>query len=201
MQRQTLAGVKSEKMIPNSWMCFSPLTKSHPNLLTTSSDRHPSWPITDSREPPDRWTERKKERSPLEKKEKQERKHERETKKLRARLTPVVLKTNNPCCVKTCQFTIYTWKWISVINHRKQYLFTSCEILSVLSCFNAFLMVRHCLSVGPEIITDLYRAQLPTRGGYLSHTTRRSLLCWDDPDLDWDVPNSGQKQDIIKCVQ
>lgn len=53
MQTGTFVGLKSEKMIPNSWMCFSPLTKSHPNFLTTSSERHPSWPITDSREPPD----------------------------------------------------------------------------------------------------------------------------------------------------
>lgn len=53
MQIRTFAGLKSEKMIPNSWMCFSPLTKSHPNFLTTSSGRHPSLPITDSREPPD----------------------------------------------------------------------------------------------------------------------------------------------------
>lgn len=53
MQVQTLAGVRSEKMIPNSWMCFSPLTKCHPNLRTASCDRLPSWAITDSMEPPE----------------------------------------------------------------------------------------------------------------------------------------------------
>ena len=48
----TLAGVRSENTIPDSWTCLSPLTRSIPNSLTTSSERHSSWDITASSEPP-----------------------------------------------------------------------------------------------------------------------------------------------------
>lgn len=54
---ETLAGFRSERMIPSSWMYFSPLTKSHPNFLTTSSCRRPSWPTTYSSEPPGQLTD------------------------------------------------------------------------------------------------------------------------------------------------
>lgn len=57
---QTLAGLRSERMIPSSWTYFSPLTKSHPNFLTTSSCRHPSWRMMNSSEPPDWLTDSRK---------------------------------------------------------------------------------------------------------------------------------------------
>lgn len=44
------------------------------------------------------------------------------------------------------------------------------------------LMLHDYFSGEPEIMTDLYRAPLPTTGGYLSHTTHRSMLCSDVPD-------------------
>lgn len=109
-------------------------------------------------------------------------------------------KNNNPLWVnKIWKFTICTWKWISVIYQENQNrTLIICEILSVWSCYK---MVHDCLSKVPEIITDLYRAPLPTKGGYLSHTTHRSVLCSDDPDHGWDVPNSGQKQGVSKWVK
>lgn len=49
----TLAGVRSEKTMPESWMCFRPFTRSTAKPLTTSSDKHSSWEMTASKDPPE----------------------------------------------------------------------------------------------------------------------------------------------------
>lgn len=52
--RLTLAGVRSEKTMPELWMYLSPLIKSMPNSHTMFSDKHSSWEITVLNVPPTR---------------------------------------------------------------------------------------------------------------------------------------------------
>lgn len=52
IHHQTLDGFRYDTTIPDLWMCLSPWTKSHPNLLTDPSGHPLSCSINDCREPP-----------------------------------------------------------------------------------------------------------------------------------------------------